>query len=89
MSAERTLGDDGDGANLVLRPYIRNYVDTFIGKSITTEQWKDHLYGYFKDQKDKLDTIKWDVSFACVVQEMDITCISRRNGFTEKELHCQ
>jgi len=57
---ERTLGGDGDDANLVLRPYIRNYVDTFIGQSITTDQWKTHLYDYFKDQKDKLDTIDWD-----------------------------
>jgi leukotriene-A4 hydrolase len=29
-------------------PYIKNYVNTFMGKSITTEQWRKHLYDYFE-----------------------------------------
>jgi leukotriene-A4 hydrolase len=36
-----------------------------MGHSITTETWKDHLYGYFQDDKDKikaLDSINWTVS---------------------------
>jgi hypothetical protein len=50
----------------VFLPYVRDYVNTFIGKSITTEQWKSHLYGYFeKNHNDKvkvLDTVDWEVS---------------------------
>jgi len=43
-------------------------VNTFIGKSITTEQWKSHLYEYFKkhggDNKVKiLDSIDWNAWF--------------------------
>ncbi|KAI0757548.1 metalloprotease [Daedaleopsis nitida] len=46
-------------------PYIRDYVSTFIGKSITTEQWKAHLYAYWEkhggEEKIKaLDSVKWD-----------------------------
>lgn len=50
----------------VFLPYIRNYVETFSGKSIATQQWKDHLYGYFQkhggEEKIKaLDSIDWNV----------------------------
>lgn len=52
------------GLNVFL-PYIHDYVSTFMGKSITTFQWKDHLYEYFKksggDEKIKaLDSVDWD-----------------------------
>ncbi|KAK1231374.1 Leucyl aminopeptidase yscIV [Marasmius sp. AFHP31] len=56
---ERTLG----GLDVFL-PYIRDYVDTFMGRSITTEQWKEHLYAYYgKHQPEKvkaLDSIDWN-----------------------------
>ncbi|TRM61567.1 hypothetical protein BD626DRAFT_549145 [Schizophyllum amplum] len=65
------------GANLILHleqtvggldvflPYIRDYVETFSGKSITTGQWKEHLYGWFMDHGGDekiaaLDSIDWD-----------------------------
>jgi leukotriene-A4 hydrolase len=57
---ERTLG----GLEVFL-PYVSNYVETFIGKSITTDEWKSHLYAYYeKNAPEKvklLDTIDWDV----------------------------
>jgi leukotriene-A4 hydrolase len=28
----------------IFLPYVKDYVETFIGKSITSEQWKEHLY---------------------------------------------
>lgn len=49
----------------IFLPYVKDYVNTFIGKSITTWQWKSHLYEYFAkigDDKTKaLDTVDWDV----------------------------
>ena len=48
-----------------MRPYIKDYVKTYIGHSITTTQWKDHLYSFFASQEDKikaLDSIDWNVS---------------------------
>jgi len=42
LHLERTLG----GLDAFL-PYVRDYVKTFTGRSITTEQWRDHLYQYF------------------------------------------
>ena len=48
-----------------MRPYIKDYVKAYMGHSITTTQWKDHLYGFFVKQEDKikaLDNIDWNVS---------------------------
>ncbi|KAJ7058795.1 peptidase family M1-domain-containing protein [Mycena amicta] len=59
LHIERTLG----GLDVFL-PYVKDYVNTFIEKSITTQQWKDHIYGYYqKNSPDKvklLDTIDWN-----------------------------
>ena len=60
---ERLLG----GLDVFL-PYIRDYVDTFMGRSIDTTIWKEHLYGYWSktengEEKVKLlDSVDWDVS---------------------------
>lgn len=58
---ERTLG----GLDVFL-PYVKDYVQTFIGKSITTQQWKAHLYEYYTKnggpEKIKLlDSVDWNV----------------------------
>ncbi|KAJ7454867.1 peptidase family M1-domain-containing protein [Mycena latifolia] len=63
LHLERTLG----GLDVFL-PYVKDYVNTFIGKSITTEQWKAHLYAYYtanggSDKVKALDTIDWDAWF--------------------------
>jgi leukotriene-A4 hydrolase len=63
LHIERTLG----GVDVLL-PYVRDYVQTFIGKSITTTEWKDHLYNYFErnggqEKVDALNTIDWDAWF--------------------------
>ncbi|KAI0735797.1 peptidase family M1-domain-containing protein [Earliella scabrosa] len=60
LHLERMLG----GLDVFL-PYIHDYVQTFMGKSITTEQWKNHLYNYFREhggeEKIKaLDSVKWN-----------------------------
>jgi hypothetical protein len=60
--SERTLG----GLDVFL-PYVKDYVRTFMGKSITTEQWKEHLFAYYtqhggEDTIEALNSIDWDVS---------------------------
>ena len=50
----------------VFLPYIRDYVATFQGKSITTWDWKAHLYTYFErhggqEKLDALNSVNWDV----------------------------
>ncbi|KAI0960825.1 hypothetical protein AcV7_000102 [Taiwanofungus camphoratus] len=62
LHLERTLG----GLDVFL-PYAYDYVGTFMGKSITTAQWKEHLYAYFEKQGDSakieaLNGVDWDVS---------------------------
>ena len=43
-STEQTLG----GLE-AFTPYIQSYVATFAGQSITTQQWLDHLYTFWRD----------------------------------------
>ncbi|KAG8882806.1 hypothetical protein FRB97_007740 [Tulasnella sp. 331] len=51
---ERQLG----GLDIFL-PYIRDYVQTFRGKSIRTDDWKEHIFKYFEANggKEKLDIL--------------------------------
>ncbi|KAJ7086015.1 peptidase family M1-domain-containing protein [Mycena belliarum] len=63
LHLERTLG----GLDIFL-PYVKDYVRTFIGKSITTEQWKTHLYAYYSangglEKIKALDSIDWNAWF--------------------------
>ncbi|EPS99669.1 hypothetical protein FOMPIDRAFT_1163900 [Fomitopsis schrenkii] len=59
LHLEQTLG----GLDVFL-PYVYDYAKTFLGKSVTTAEWKAHLYAYFeKHNKEKvkaLDGINWD-----------------------------
>ncbi|KAF9221293.1 hypothetical protein BS17DRAFT_845564 [Gyrodon lividus] len=61
LHLERALG----GLDIFL-PYVKHYVETFIGQSITTQQWKDDLFAYFSDQAEAtkvLHEISWDEWF--------------------------
>jgi leukotriene-A4 hydrolase len=44
---------------------MKDYVKTFMGKSITTEMWKEHLFSYYTrfggdDELEALKSIDWD-----------------------------
>lgn len=47
-------------------PYMKSYVKTFNGRSITTAQWREHLFSYFGGLDDaqtylkKLGRVDWD-----------------------------
>ncbi|KAJ7743783.1 peptidase family M1-domain-containing protein [Mycena metata] len=63
LHIEQTIG----GLDVFL-PYVKDYVSTFIGKSITTGQWKAHLYEYYTknggpEKVKLLDSIDWDAWF--------------------------
>lgn len=60
LHLERTVG----GLEVFL-PYAYDYVSTFMGRSITTEQWKAHLYAYFEKHGGQkkitaLNSIDWN-----------------------------
>ncbi|KAN0082871.1 hypothetical protein V8E55_008666 [Tylopilus felleus] len=85
---ERTMG----GINGIL-PYIKDYVKTFMGHSITTTQWKDHLYSFSADQEDKikaLDSIDWNAWFygegvtLPVKLEYDLTLVTAANDLADR-----
>ncbi|KAL4071200.1 peptidase family M1-domain-containing protein [Scleroderma yunnanense] len=87
---ERTLG----GLDVFL-PYVKNYVETFMGKSITTQNWKDHLYAYYrahgtKDNVKALDSIDWDAWLhgegltLPVPMEYDMSLAHQSNALAER-----
>ncbi len=64
---ERKLG----GLDVFLK-YARDYVKTFVGKSIGTAEWKAHLYSYFEanggdEKKAILDSVDWNVGLALLI----------------------
>ncbi|KAH7908136.1 hypothetical protein BJ138DRAFT_1208110 [Hygrophoropsis aurantiaca] len=89
LHLERTLG----GLDAFL-PYVRNYVNTFMGHSITTDQWKEHLYTYYRrhDQEKiaALDSVKWDEWLngegmtLPVVMEYDLTLVEAANKLADR-----
>jgi leukotriene-A4 hydrolase len=50
----------------VFQPYVKEYVKTFSGTSITTDQWRSHLFEWFGKHNDsqhilkQLGKIDWD-----------------------------
>ena len=73
----------------VFLPYIRDYVATFQGKSITTWDWKAHLYAYFekhggREKLDALNSVDWDVSSALVQTTQVVGYPLIRHGSTAK-----
>lgn len=74
---ERKLG----GLDVFL-PYARDYVHTFRGRSIRTDEWKNHLYEYFEkhggEEKLKLlNSVDWHVRLVsfCLSKFVSLTFI--------------
>uniref|UniRef100_A0A8R1HMI0 Leuk-A4-hydro_C domain-containing protein n=1 Tax=Caenorhabditis japonica TaxID=281687 RepID=A0A8R1HMI0_CAEJA len=51
------------GGAEVFEAYLKDYLKTFAHQAIDSWQWKDHLYKYFADQKEVLDTVNFDIWF--------------------------
>ncbi|KAG6331249.1 hypothetical protein ID866_7842 [Astraeus odoratus] len=90
LHLERTLG----GLDVFL-PYVKDYVQTYMGKSITTQEWKDHLYGYYRTHGtqanvEALDSIDWDAWLfgegltLPVPMEYDMTLAHQSNALAER-----
>ncbi|KIJ45222.1 hypothetical protein M422DRAFT_59984 [Sphaerobolus stellatus SS14] len=72
LHIERTLG----GLNVFL-PFIKEYVNTFTGKSISGDEWKAFLYDYYQrnnpEKVKALDTIDWQAWFYGEGTELPVT----------------
>ncbi|KDN39017.1 hypothetical protein K437DRAFT_228230 [Tilletiaria anomala UBC 951] len=58
LHIERTVG----GLD-VFMPYVKAYFATFFDRSVTTEEWRAHLYAFYAGSPEitkKLDNIQWD-----------------------------
>ncbi|VDM41800.1 unnamed protein product [Toxocara canis] len=52
-----------DSSTVVFEDYIKDYIRQFSLKSIDSYQWKDHLYAYFDQKRDILDSVDFDKWF--------------------------
>ncbi|KAK0236610.1 hypothetical protein EDD85DRAFT_952572 [Armillaria nabsnona] len=83
---DRTIG----GLDVFL-PYVSDYVNMFMGKSITTNEWKAHLYAYYEkhggpERIKAFDSIDWDAySLAECGDALRATEVSKL-GFKSKDL---
>uniref|UniRef100_A0A672YUH6 Leukotriene A(4) hydrolase n=1 Tax=Sphaeramia orbicularis TaxID=375764 RepID=A0A672YUH6_9TELE len=48
------------GGPEVFMGFVKSYIQMFAYSSVTTEQWKDYLYTYFKDKVDILNKVDWN-----------------------------
>ncbi|XP_053319083.1 leukotriene A-4 hydrolase [Spea bombifrons] len=48
------------GGPAVFLGFLKNYLQVFAYKTVTTEDWKKFLYSYFKDKVEILDKVDWD-----------------------------
>ena len=53
LHLERTVGGLDH-----FRPYIKDYIKTFNGHSITTSQWKEHLFDFFGKQENGAEYVR-------------------------------
>ncbi|TGZ52816.1 Leukotriene A(4) hydrolase [Temnothorax longispinosus] len=51
------------GGPTVFEPFFISYFRKFAYESINTKDWKDYLYKYFSNKKEKLDRVNWDFWF--------------------------
>ncbi|XP_057709683.1 leukotriene A-4 hydrolase [Corythoichthys intestinalis] len=48
------------GGPEVFMGFVKSYIQTFAYGSVTTGQWKDFLFTYFKDKADVLNKVDWN-----------------------------
>ncbi|KAI0232089.1 Leukotriene A-4 hydrolase [Lamellibrachia satsuma] len=51
------------GGPAVFEPFIRAYIDNFKYQSITTTDWKEFLFSFFKDKVELLNEVDWQAWF--------------------------
>ncbi|XP_026875586.2 leukotriene A-4 hydrolase [Electrophorus electricus] len=48
------------GGPEVFMGFVKSYIQLFAYSSVTTQEWKDHLFTYFKDKVDLLNKVDWN-----------------------------
>uniref|UniRef100_A0AAY4EXJ2 Leukotriene A(4) hydrolase n=1 Tax=Denticeps clupeoides TaxID=299321 RepID=A0AAY4EXJ2_9TELE len=48
------------GGPEVFMAFVKSYIQLFAYSSVTTEEWKNYLYTYFKDKVDVLKKVDWN-----------------------------
>ncbi|EFP10186.1 hypothetical protein CRE_24300 [Caenorhabditis remanei] len=56
FTVEQTIGD-----NARFEQFLKNYIQKYAYKTVSTEEWKEYLYDTFSDKKVILDNINWDL----------------------------
>lgn len=48
------------GGPEVFMEFVKSYIQMFAYSSVTTDQWKNYLFSYFKDKADILNKVDWN-----------------------------
>ncbi|XP_034019465.1 leukotriene A-4 hydrolase [Thalassophryne amazonica] len=48
------------GGPEVFMGFVKSYIQMFAYRSVTTDEWKNHLFTYFKDKLDVLNKVDWE-----------------------------
>ncbi|UMM28951.1 hypothetical protein L5515_011550 [Caenorhabditis briggsae] len=56
FTIEQALGD-----NARFEEFLRNYIQKYVYKTVSTDEWKEYLYESFSDKKVILDNIDWNL----------------------------
>uniref|UniRef100_A0A8D3EFX5 Peptidase M1 leukotriene A4 hydrolase/aminopeptidase C-terminal domain-containing protein n=1 Tax=Scophthalmus maximus TaxID=52904 RepID=A0A8D3EFX5_SCOMX len=48
------------GGPEVFMGFVKSYIQLFAYSSVTTDEWKNHLFSYFKDKVDVLNKVDWN-----------------------------
>ncbi|KAK7896721.1 hypothetical protein WMY93_022046 [Mugilogobius chulae] len=48
------------GGPEVFMQFVKSYIQMFAYSSVTTDQWKDYLFSYFKEKVDILNKVDWN-----------------------------
>lgn len=50
--------------------FVKSYIQLFAYSSVTTEEWKNYLFTYFKDKVRKSSRLNWILLFG--LQKFDV-----------------
>uniref|UniRef100_A0A3Q3GW40 Leukotriene A-4 hydrolase n=1 Tax=Labrus bergylta TaxID=56723 RepID=A0A3Q3GW40_9LABR len=72
------------GGPEVFMGFVKSYIQMFAYSSVTSEEWKNYLFTYFKDQVDVLNKVDWNAwmftpgmpPFSCCNDTLNNLCVS-------------
>uniref|UniRef100_A0AAX7TLZ7 Peptidase M1 leukotriene A4 hydrolase/aminopeptidase C-terminal domain-containing protein n=1 Tax=Astatotilapia calliptera TaxID=8154 RepID=A0AAX7TLZ7_ASTCA len=82
------------GGPEVFMGFVKSYIQRFAYSSVTTEEWKNYLFAYFKDKVDILNKVDWNAwmftpGMPPVKPQYDTTMADACNALSQKWLQAK